>query len=129
MWKKIVIVEQKEKQSDCIKTVCNVGFSPSLHKIKGIVWEYVESNKLRTPFKDNRPGKKWVKSFMKHNRMSLKKANMISSAQKSAKQQTMVSEIPMWSICSSCFFPPYCIIGFTKVYLSFTWVWPRLFVA
>ena len=35
--RKIVIVEQKEKQSDCIKTVCNVGFSPSLHKIKGIV--------------------------------------------------------------------------------------------
>ena len=35
--RKIVIVEQKEKQSDCIKTVCSVGFSPSLHKIKGIV--------------------------------------------------------------------------------------------
>ena len=35
--RKMAIVEQKEKQSDCIKTVCNVGFSPSLHKIKGLV--------------------------------------------------------------------------------------------
>ena len=52
--------------------------------------EYVESNKLRTPFKNNRPGKKWVKSFMKHNRMSLKKANMISSAGKSATSNPFI---------------------------------------
>ena len=57
--RKIVIGEQKEKQlADCIKTMCHVGFSPSLLKIKEIVQEYVESNKLRTPFKNNRPGKK-----------------------------------------------------------------------
>ena len=36
--KKIAIGEQKEKQlADCIKTLCNVGFSPSLHEIKEIV--------------------------------------------------------------------------------------------
>ena len=45
--RKIVIGEQKEKQlADCIKTMCNVGFNPSLHKIKEIVREYVKSNKL-----------------------------------------------------------------------------------
>ena len=89
--RKIVIGEQNEKQlADCIKTICNVGFNLSLHEIKEIVWEYVESNKLRTPFKYNRPGKKWVKSFIKHNRMSLQKANRISSAQKSSTSNLFI---------------------------------------
>ena len=70
--------------------MCNVGFRPSLHKIKEIVWEYIESNKLRTPFKNNRPGKKWFKSFMKCNRMSLKKSNTISSAWKSAASNPFI---------------------------------------
>ena len=57
--RKIAIGEQKEKQlAGCIKTMCNVGFSHSLHKIKEIEREYIESNKLRTPLKNNRPGKK-----------------------------------------------------------------------
>ena len=33
--RKIVIGEQKEKQlADCIKIMCNVGFSPLLHETK-----------------------------------------------------------------------------------------------
>ena len=89
--RKIAIGEQKEKQlADCIRTIYNVSFSPSFHKIKEIVQEYVESNKLRTPFKNNGPGKKWVKSFMKRNRMSLKKANIISSARKSATSNPFI---------------------------------------
>ena len=58
--------------------MCNVGFSPLLHKIKEIVWEHVESHRLKTPFTNNSTGKKGVKNFMKRNRTSLKKANMIS---------------------------------------------------
>ena len=69
--KRIAIEEQKGKQlADCIKTMCNMGSSSQLHDIKEIVQEYVESNKLKTPFKNNRPGKKWVKGFMKRNRIS-----------------------------------------------------------
>ena len=45
--RKIGIGEQKEKQlADCIKTMRNVGFTPSLHEIKKIVREYVESNMM-----------------------------------------------------------------------------------
>ena len=61
-----------------------MGFSPLLHKIKEIVQEYVESSKLKAPCKNNRPGKKWVKSFMKLNKISLKKGDMISLEWKSA---------------------------------------------
>ena len=31
--------------------MCNVGFHPLLHKIKEIVQEHIESNKLKIPFK------------------------------------------------------------------------------
>ena len=45
--------------------MCNVGFGPSLHEIKYIELKYVESNKLKTPFENNSPGKKWIKVFIK----------------------------------------------------------------
>ena len=64
--RKIGIGEQKEKQlADCIKTMYNVDFSPLLHKIKEIVQEYVESNKVKTPFKNNRLGKKGLNGSWK----------------------------------------------------------------
>ena len=31
-------------------------------------------------FSNNRPGYKWIKNFLKHNRLTLKKAEMISTA-------------------------------------------------
>ena len=64
--------------------------------------EYVESNKLRTPFKNNRPGKKWVKSFMKHNRMSLKKTNIISSVRQSTTSNPFLSS-QIWNLDESGF--------------------------
>ena len=32
------------------------------------------------PFKENRPGKEWLRNFLKCNSLSIKKANMISAA-------------------------------------------------
>ena len=64
--------------------------------------EYVESNKLTTPFKNNRPGKKWVKSFMKHNRMSSKKTNIISSARQSTTSNPFLS-LQIWNLDESGF--------------------------
>ena len=64
--------------------------------------EYVESNKLTTPFKNNRPGKKWVKSFMKHNRMSSKKTNIISSARQSTTSNPFLSS-QIWNLDESGF--------------------------
>ena len=44
--------------------MCNVGFGPSLHEIKYIELKYVESNKLKTPFENNSPGKNGLKFLL-----------------------------------------------------------------
>ena len=39
-------------------------------------------NDISTPFKHDRPGRTWMKAFMKSNKLSLKKASMICISQK-----------------------------------------------
>ena len=56
-----------------------------MNEILDLVAEYVAVNKLSIPiFASGRPGKDWFHAFMKRNKLSLKKANMISAARKSA---------------------------------------------
>ena len=65
-----------------IRSLCTLGFSPTRAQVKDLVCEFVKEKKLRTPFKDDRPGKDWLNYFMARNNLSLKKATMISSARK-----------------------------------------------
>ena len=47
-----------EKQmTECIATMCKLGFSPNRSQLKDIVQSYVTSNNIKTPFTNNRPGK------------------------------------------------------------------------
>ena len=77
--------KQEETQlALCIRTMCHVGSSPTKEQIKDILKEYVQLHELITPFKNDHPGKDWIRGFMNRNKLSLKKATMISSARKSA---------------------------------------------
>ena len=59
--------------------LCSVGFNPTREEIKELVHNYLVQNNITVSvFKDD-----WLKSFMLRNNLSLKKANMISSARKS----------------------------------------------
>ena len=54
-----------------------------LSNFQEIVHQYILVNKIEVKqFKDNRPGLAWMKNFMKHNKLSHKKTEMISSARK-----------------------------------------------
>ena len=64
--------------------MCCVGFSPTKEQIKNTVKEYVQLHELITPFKNDCPGKDWIRGFMNRNKLPLKKATMISSVKKSA---------------------------------------------
>ena len=48
-----------------------------------MVREYVVENNIKTPFKNDRPGRTWIKMFLKRNKLSLKKASMICISRKS----------------------------------------------
>ena len=81
---------EEEHLAKCIGTICKVGFSPTCSQIKDLVKEYVEIHQIDTPFRNNRPGKDWLRGFILRNNLSLKKANMISSARKSATSNPFV---------------------------------------
>lgn len=81
--RKPALSEKEERDlAECIRALCEAGFSPSPDEIKNLVRDYVQANSLKTPFKDGRPGKDWFHSFLQRQRLSTKKASMISAARK-----------------------------------------------
>ena len=75
--------------ANCIASLCKLGFSPTRSHVKDLVKEYVETNSIET-FKNNWPAKNWLRLFMDRNNLSMKKANLISSARKSATENQFV---------------------------------------
>ena len=75
---------EEEQLAKCIGSMCRLGFSPTQSQIKYMVKDYVVSHNITTPFKEGRPGKDWLRGFIDRNHLSLKKADMISSARKSS---------------------------------------------
>lgn len=82
--------EMEKELAECLAAMNRTGFSPTKDDIKDLVKEFVEINNIKTPFKDNRPGKDWLNAFLNRNRLSMKKACLISSAQKSATENPFV---------------------------------------
>ena len=82
-------VEEKQL-AKCIGSMCRLGFSPTRSQIKDMVKDYVLLHNLKTPFKEGRPGKDWLCGFMDRNHLSMKKANMISSARKSSTSNPFI---------------------------------------
>ena len=83
--RKTVLDNPEEKQlANCIGSLCRLGVSPTRNQIQDLVKDYVERHGLSNLFKDNRPGKDWLTTFMTRNNLSMKRANMISAARKSA---------------------------------------------
>ena len=76
----------EKELTECISTMYKLGFSPNKSQLKDIVQNYVMANNIHTPFTNNRPGKDWARNFMRRNKLSTKKANIISSARKRPHQ-------------------------------------------
>ncbi|XP_057305999.1 uncharacterized protein LOC130644419 [Hydractinia symbiolongicarpus] len=75
--------ETEARLAKYIGVVCNLGFSPTLDEILDLVAEYIKvTGTISLQFKNGRPGLVWIKSFMKRNGLSHKKAEMISTARK-----------------------------------------------
>ena len=72
--------EQEKQLALCIGELCTLGFSPTRSQVTDLVKDYVTLHDIKTPFKENRPGKEWLRNFMKRNKLNAKKANMISYA-------------------------------------------------
>ena len=61
--------EMEQQLAKCIDVVCKTGFSPTRSEIKCLVQDYVRNHEIKTPFKDDKPGKDWFIMFMKSNNL------------------------------------------------------------
>ena len=72
--------EQVKQLALRIGELCTLRFSPTRSQGTDLVQYYVTLHGIKTPFKENRPGKEWLSNFLKRNKLNTKKANMISYA-------------------------------------------------
>ena len=118
--KTALTAEEEKDLAECIAVLCEAEFSPSVDEIKSLVQDYVTANKIKTPFKDGRPGKDWVYAFMKRQMLNTKKATMISAVRKAATfnpfivydfydvidkiiKKNNLTEDQLWNCCKSGF--------------------------
>ena len=90
--KKTSLSSEVEKTlPNVIGVLCKIGFSPSKDEVLDLVSKYFKENNIKAAkFKDGRPGPDWLKLFMKRNKLSFKKTNMISAARKSATSNPFI---------------------------------------
>ena len=83
--------EDEKDIAACIGVVYKLGFSPTTLGVIEMVADYVKQHVIRCPrFADGKPGRKWLVTFMKRNKLSLKKAVNISAARKAATANLFV---------------------------------------
>ncbi|KAJ8959928.1 hypothetical protein NQ314_006130 [Rhamnusium bicolor] len=72
------------KLVDNIRTMNRWGFGLTRKEMLDTVQQYVESNLLKTPFKNGQPGEDWFLNFSKRHKLSLKRAELLEASR--AKQ-------------------------------------------
>ena len=91
---KSTLSKQEQYQlTNIIGSMSNLRFSPTTHTIKDYAHNYVAAHDLKTTFKNNRPGKNWLCEFMKRNKLSLKRVNLISAARKSTSHLFLINDL------------------------------------
>ncbi|KAG5870973.1 hypothetical protein JTB14_006700 [Gonioctena quinquepunctata] len=66
------------------------GFGLMRKELLDTVQQYVQSNQLKTPFKDGRLGEDWYLSFSKRHRLSLKKAELLEASRAKQHQDPFI---------------------------------------
>ena len=82
--------ETEAKLADCIRILCQHGFSPMKTDVLELVQDYVRGNRLKTNFQDGKPSPEWMRRFLKRNNLSLKKATMLSQSRRTATANPFV---------------------------------------
>ena len=89
--KKTSLSSEVEKTANVIGVLRKIGFSPLKDEVLDLVSKCLKENNIKAAkFEDGRPGPDWLKLFMKCNKLSFKKANMISAARKLATSNPFI---------------------------------------
>lgn len=82
--------ELEDKLKNLLKRMEKMGLGPTFLEFQDIVHDYLIANEISTPFKDNRPGRDWVNSFLLRHNMTLKKGGQMQLARKSVTSDPFV---------------------------------------
>lgn len=67
----VLTVDEEKLLVECICTLGEWGFPLQDSDVLDIVQDYMKSKNIRSPFKEHRPGKDWLKSFLRRWKSSL----------------------------------------------------------
>lgn len=74
--------EVENQLAECLRTMSKNGFGLNKTEVLDLVAEHVRTNRLTTPFKNNRPGQDWWLSFKTRHNLSLKKPEALEHSRK-----------------------------------------------
>lgn len=81
----LVLGEEVEKKiADSLHVMEKHGFPLTRKEVAVLVSQFVRRNGIKTPFKDDVPGKDWLQAFQKRNGLSIKKPQSVEIARRKA---------------------------------------------
>lgn len=72
----------EKKLDDLLKTMERYGFGLSRKDVLTLVGNYINDNKIKTPFKNGFPNEDWWLLFSKRHNLSIKKPQMVENSRK-----------------------------------------------
>lgn len=69
----VIAIAEEQELAASLKTMSKWGFALLKEEIKDVIKEYVIENKIKNPFKDNRPGDDWFAAFKERHNLTIKK--------------------------------------------------------
>lgn len=84
--------EDEELLVQYLKTLEKSGFGLSRKELLDVIQQYVNRNKIQTPFKNGRPGKDWFILFRKRNHLAIKKPQSVEYVRKKQTDPFIINE-------------------------------------
>lgn len=85
-------LEEERKLAEGLKIMDKNGFGLSRKETLELEREYVIANKIKNPFKENKPGEDWYLAFAKRHNLSIKKPQGLELARKKACNPFLLKE-------------------------------------
>ncbi|XP_063542660.1 tigger transposable element-derived protein 1-like [Cydia strobilella] len=88
----IIPAEKEKSLADCLRTIEKWGWGLSRKEILDLVQQFIQRNRLSTPFRNGRPGKDWFIGFRKRHHLSIKKPQSVEYLRKQCTDPFVTSE-------------------------------------
>ncbi|KAL0879425.1 hypothetical protein ABMA27_003176 [Loxostege sticticalis] len=88
----VLSADTEKELANCLHVMERHGFGLSRKEVLQLVGQYVNQNKIETPFTDGIPGNDWFSNFMTRHNLSIKKPQAVEIARKNAADPFIIQE-------------------------------------